>query len=164
MTIFLWRTGCDAGHLNLDNIDKTDHDTVLFGRIQTRAARRKHGVGPMKAEDYINRKALSERLDGDFDLFKELAQLFLSDSPKLVSAIEEAISNKNGEKIGKSSHTIKGAVANFSAEKAYAAALELEKIGKNHELDKADDAFRKLMGEIDNMRTALQMMIKESRL
>ncbi|HOT46697.1 MAG TPA: Hpt domain-containing protein [Spirochaetota bacterium] len=118
----------------------------------------------MKAEEYINRKALSERLDGDFDLFKELAQLFLSDSPKLVSAIEDAISNKNSDKIGKTSHTIKGAVANFSAEKAFNAALELEKIGKNHELDKADDAFKKLMGEIDNMRKALQMMIEEKRL
>lgn len=118
----------------------------------------------MKAEDYINRKALSERLDGDFDLFKELAQLFLSDSPKLVTAIEEAINNKNSEKIGKSAHTIKGAVANFSAEKAFSAALELEKIGKGHEIERTDDAFKKLMAEIENMRKALQLMIEENRL
>jgi two-component system, sensor histidine kinase and response regulator len=121
-------------------------------------------AGPMKAEDYINKKALSERLDGDFDLFKELAQLFLSDSPKLISAIEDAINNKNSEKIGKSSHTIKGAVANFSAEKAFTAALELEKIGKNHELDKVDDAYKKLLEEIENMRKALQVMMDENRL
>jgi two-component system, sensor histidine kinase and response regulator len=118
----------------------------------------------MKAEDYINKKALSERLDGDFDLFKELAQLFLSDSPKLISAIEEAINNKNTEKIGKSSHTIKGAVANFSAEKAFNAALELEKIGKNRELDKVDGAFKKLSTEIENMRKALELMINDNRL
>ncbi len=118
----------------------------------------------MKAEDYINKKALSERLDGDFDLFKELAQLFLSDSPKLISAIEEAIKNRNSEKIGKSSHTIKGAVANFSAEKAFNAALELEKIGKNQELEKAEVAFNKLMAEVENMRKALQLIIDENSL
>jgi HPt (histidine-containing phosphotransfer) domain-containing protein len=118
----------------------------------------------MKADDYINKKALSERLDGDFDLFKELAQLFLSDSPKLISAIEDAIHNKNSEKIGKTSHTIKGAVANFSAEKAFNAALELEKIGKNHELEKVDDAFKKLLDEIENMRKALKLILDENRL
>lgn len=126
--------------------------------------RRREEAAPMKAEDYINKKALSERLDGDFDLFKELAQLFLSDSPKLISAIEDAIQNKNGEKIGKSSHTIKGAVANFSAEKAFNAALELERIGKNQELDKAAEAFKKLADEIENMRKALELMINENRL
>ncbi len=126
--------------------------------------RSKEETGLMKAEDYINKKALRERLDGDFDLFKELAQLFLSDSPKLVTAIEEAINNKNSEKIGKSSHTIKGAVANFSAEKAFNAALELEKIGKNHELEKVDEAYQNLKAEIDNMRKALKIILDENRL
>jgi two-component system, sensor histidine kinase and response regulator len=118
----------------------------------------------MIIEDYINRKALCERLDKDFDLFKELAQLFFTDSPRLLSAIEEAISNKNGEKIGKSSHTIKGAVANFSAEKAFDAALTLEKIGKNNEMDKVDSAFKYLSGEIENMRKALSLILEENHL
>ena len=118
----------------------------------------------MIIEDYINRKALSERLDKDFDLFKELAQLFFSDSPRLLSVIEEAISNKNGEKIGKSSHTIKGAVANFSAERAFDAALTLEKIGKNNEMDKVDAAFKFLSAEIDNMGKALRLILEENHL
>ncbi|MBP7734706.1 MAG: Hpt domain-containing protein [Spirochaetes bacterium] len=118
----------------------------------------------MKAEDYINKKALSERLDGDFELFKELAQLFLSDSPKLVTAVQEAISSKNTEKIGKTSHTIKGAVANFSAEKAFNAALTLEKMGKNHDLEKVNEAFSVLNDEIENMRKALRQMLEENSL
>jgi two-component system, sensor histidine kinase and response regulator len=118
----------------------------------------------MKIEDYINRKALNDRLDGDFDLLKELAELFLSDSPKLLAAIKEGIQNKSGEKIGKSAHTIKGAVANFSADKAYNAALELEKLGKNNELDKIDDAYAQLSEEIDNMRAALKLLIEDKKL
>ena len=118
----------------------------------------------MKAEDYINKKALRERLDGDFELFKELSQLFLSDSPKLVSAIQEAIKIKNSEKIGKTSHTIKGAVANFSAEKAFNAALTLEKMGKNQELEKVEEAFNDLTNEIENMRQALRQILDENSL
>ena len=118
----------------------------------------------MIIEDYINRKALSERLDKDFDLFKEITQLFFTDSPKLLSAIEEAIRNKNGEKIGKSSHTIKGAVLNFSAERAFDAALTLEKIGKNNEMDKVDAAFKFLSAEIENMGKALRLILEENHL
>ena len=118
----------------------------------------------MNIEDYINRKALRERLEGDFNLFKELAQLFISDSPKLVSAVENAIGSKNSEKIGKTAHTIKGAIANFSAEKAYNAALDLEKIGKNSEFDKMERAFQSLQLEIENMREALKLLIEENNL
>ena len=118
----------------------------------------------MIIDDYINRKALNERLDGDFDLFKELAQLFFSYSPKLLSAIEDAIRNKNGEKIGKTSHTMKGAVANFSAEKAFDAALALEKIGKSNDLDKVNGAFNSLSEQIENMRKALNLILDDNHL
>jgi len=113
----------------------------------------------MNPEDHINIKALDERLGGDFSFFKELAGLFLSDSPRLLSAIEEAVKGGNGEKIGKTAHTMKGAVANFSAERAFAAALELEKVGKNNELEKVDDAYKKLADEIGRMREALKILI-----
>jgi HPt (histidine-containing phosphotransfer) domain-containing protein len=118
----------------------------------------------MIIDDYINRNALRERLDGDFALFKELAQLFFSDSPKLLSAIEDAIRSKNGEKIGKTSHTMKGAVTNFSADRAFDAALALEKIGKSNDLNHVDDAFKTLSAEIENMRKALKLMLEENHL
>ena len=118
----------------------------------------------MSIENSINRKSLSERLDGDFELFKELAQLFLTDLPTLLLAIEEAIKARNGEKIGKSAHTIKGAISNFSADKAYQAALALEKIGKNNELDKAEDFFRELLKEIEAMKEALTLLMAENKL
>ncbi len=73
----------------------------------------------MNIEDIINRKELSERLDGDFELFKELVEIFLTDSDKLIKNIEDAINDKDSEKIRKSAHTLKGAVSNFSAEKSY---------------------------------------------
>lgn len=115
----------------------------------------------MKPEDYINIMALEERLGGDFGFFKELAALFISDSPRLMAAIEEAIQNKNGEKIGKTAHTMKGAVANFSAERAFIAALALERTGKNNEFDMVDAAYDRLADEITAMREALKLMMEK---
>ncbi|OHD68951.1 MAG: hypothetical protein A2W19_06930 [Spirochaetes bacterium RBG_16_49_21] len=118
----------------------------------------------MKIEDIINREALSERLDNDFELFKELAELFIKESPNLLAAVEDAVTIKNGEKIGKTAHTLKGAIANFSADTAYQSALTLEKIGKNNQLAKAETALQNLKHELKQMTEALSRLMAEDRL
>ncbi len=118
----------------------------------------------MKIEDVINRKELSERLDGDMDLFRELAELFIEDSQKLLNTIKEAIDNKDSEKLRKYAHTIKGSVSNFSAPEAYEAAYELENIGRNNELEKAGEGYSLLLSKIDEAREAMKLLIKEDTL
>ena len=118
----------------------------------------------MEIEDFINRSALRERLNGDFKLFAELAGLFIKESPNLLDAVEKAVKTKNGEKIGKTAHTIKGAISNFSADTAYNAALNLENLGKNNELGMVDSAYKTLREEVDHMKKALLMLIAENQL
>jgi two-component system sensor histidine kinase/response regulator len=126
--------------------------------------KKRNGTILMKVEDIINRDSLRERLEGDFDLFVELAELFAKESSNLLAAVEDAVKNKNGEKIGKSAHTIKGAISNFSADKAYQAALTLERIGKDGDLEKSDEALESLKKEIDRMKAALSLMIADEHL
>lgn len=116
----------------------------------------------MKIEDIINRKELSERLDGDISLLSELADIFISDSVNLMSKIEESFKAGDSQTLGKAAHTIKGAVSNFSAKKAYESALALEKIGKNNEMSLAPAAMEELKNEINNVKEALKLMKKES--
>lgn len=118
----------------------------------------------MKIEDIINKNSLSERLDGDFELFKELSELFIQESVNLLDAVEKAVKTKNGEKIGKTAHTIKGAISNFSADKAFNSALDLERLGKNNELDKVETAFKNLKKEIKQMQKALSILMTEGHL
>ncbi len=115
----------------------------------------------MKIEDIINRKELSERLDGDIALLNELSEIFISDSVNLMSKIEETIKAGDFQSLGKAAHTIKGAVSNFSAQRAYESALALEKIGKNNQMDLAAAAFDILKIEINNAREALKLLKKE---
>ena len=117
----------------------------------------------MKIEEYINVKDLSERLDGDYDLFKELVDLFLEDTKGLLNKIEHAIKSNDPEQIRKSAHTLKGSVSNFSAKKAYDAALTLENIGKDKTFENIQNSFNILKTEIDNAIEALKMIKNNNR-
>ncbi len=115
----------------------------------------------MTEEERINSQALKERLDGNFELFRELAELFISNKDNLMAPLEKAIAESNCAGIGKAAHTIKGAVANFSAIGAYDAAYELERIGKNNELEKVNGARERLMREIEHMTVALTLIMEK---
>lgn len=94
---------------------------------------------------------LIARLDNDFELYMELLDLFINDSASLISQIENAINNRDPEALRKTAHTLKGAVANFSAPGAYKAASILEQTGINKELTNAGAQFLKLKTEIDSV-------------
>lgn len=118
----------------------------------------------MTEEERINSQALKERLDGNFELFRELAELFISNKDNLIAPLEKAIAERNSTGIGKAAHTIKGAVANFSATGAFDAAYELERIGKNNELEKVNDARERLIRELEHMTVALTLIMKKGYL
>jgi two-component system, sensor histidine kinase and response regulator len=118
----------------------------------------------MEINDFINRKDLAERLDNDIELFRELAELFIEDSTFLMEKIQNSIESSDANQLRKSAHTIKGSVSNFSAQKAYDSAFRLETIGKNEELDKAETAFKELRDEVNNLKEAMKLLVKEKTL
>jgi len=113
----------------------------------------------MKINELIDIQDLRSRLENDLDLLKELSQVFFTDYNKLLQRIDNAIKTKDTVQLIKSAHTIKGAVANFSAKIAYEASLRLENIGKSGNIENADQAFSDLKEIIEETRTALQLMI-----
>ncbi|TFH41511.1 MAG: Hpt domain-containing protein [Chrysiogenales bacterium] len=115
----------------------------------------------MEAEKHINKRSLKERLDGNYDLFRELAEMFIANSAELLSSLEKAIRERDAAAIGKAAHTIKGAVANFSADGAFAAAYEIEKIGKSGELNSVDTAMESLVNELKGMTRALNHLLEK---
>jgi len=96
-----------------------------------------------------------ERVGGDEELLKEIADLFIGDAPQLLEAIRVAIEANDGSALHRAAHSLKGSVANFGAEKAVEKALELELMGKSSQLDGAVDVFLVLRGEIEMVSDAL---------
>jgi HPt (histidine-containing phosphotransfer) domain-containing protein len=103
-------------------------------------------------------------LDGDIELFRELAELFMDDSASLIKRIQDSINSSDSNQLRKSAHTLKGSVSNFSAQKAFDAAFNLENIGQNNNLDNAESAFRELKSEIQNLIEAMKLLMNENDL
>lgn len=110
----------------------------------------------MSGDSVLNITELEERLDGDFPLFIELMELFFEDSKSLLIKINDSISRNDGEALRKSAHTLKGAVSNFSAQRAYDAAYELELAGRNAEFKAAPDKYASLEREIAEVIIAMK--------
>ena len=112
----------------------------------------------MKLEDHINREELAERLDHDMNLFRELVDLFVNDSTKLLEKIKETIINNDAPGLQKAAHTLKGSVSNFSAHRAYDMALQLENLGKNSNLSGSTEIFQNLDNEIVQVKEAMRLL------
>lgn len=100
-----------------------------------------------------------ERVEGDLDLLKEMADLFLDEYPRMIVEIEHALTTSNAQALQNAAHTLKGAVSNFSAYRATEASFILEKMGRQQNLA-ADTAtaFSTLKHELILLGSALETL------
>jgi two-component system, sensor histidine kinase and response regulator len=78
-----------------------------------------------------------ERLDGDRELLEELAHLFADEWPKTSAEIESAVLASDAASLDRCVHGLKGAAANIGARRLSSAALELERLARAGNLEKA---------------------------
>ena len=97
----------------------------------------------------------------DTGLLGELVEMFISDSPKLLSDILGSIIHGDGKEIEQAAHALKGAVGNFDVGEAYDAALWLERIGKSGNLEEADAAYQLLEKAVEGLRPQLTSLMEE---
>src|ERR1039458_8576868 len=78
-------------------------------------------------EGCIDWQAAWAHLEGDRDLLRELAGLFLEDLPQQMEAIRHAVNPPQAHDLERLAHRLKGSVGNFAAKPAFQAAFQLEK-------------------------------------
>jgi CheY-like chemotaxis protein len=103
----------------------------------------------------LDKDAVLMRVGGDRDLLQEIVQLFVADSPSMVAGIRQALDAGDARKLYEAAHLLKGAVGNFAAPGAFAAALALETLGRQGSLNGAREAFSRLQAEIERLHAAL---------
>jgi two-component system, sensor histidine kinase and response regulator len=102
------------------------------------------------------------RFDGDVELVRELAGMFLDECPKYLGDIREAINSGNAKGLEHSAHTLKGSVGNFSTKDAHASALQLEILGRLGSIDGAAEILQKLEEQLERFNRILGNMAKET--
>lgn len=106
--------------------------------------------------------ALLAGVDGNRRLLRELVRLFMADCPKHLAEIKEAVQRGDTEALRVAAHTLKGSIGNFTAKRAFAAAQRLETIGRNGNLDRADDARISLESELMYLTESLTRLTRGS--
>jgi HPt (histidine-containing phosphotransfer) domain-containing protein len=86
-----------------------------------------------------NRSAALQMLGGDEELLTEMVEIFLSDSPKLLARMEQALAVGDSSKLELAAHSLKGELQYLGVPEAIDQAQQLEIAGRDGKLDGAED-------------------------
>ena len=110
----------------------------------------------------VEKTALLETLDNDPQLLREVIGIFLADCPGKLAELRAAIIAGDPDRIANSSHSLRGSVATFGAQKAVEVAQKLESMGRQGQLQGAAEAFSVLEREMALVTSALAEIAKEA--
>lgn len=97
-----------------------------------------------------------DRLGGDEGLLRELCQIFLEESPKLLQKLREAIVDADPDEVMRAAHSLKGELGYLGAPGALQAARELEEMGHESKLSRATEVLLVLEQEMASLHLALK--------
>ena len=111
----------------------------------------------MQRFEMVEYEASLQRLGGDKELFVEFIDIFMSDSPKMVEDICEAVDKSDPVQLEKSAHALKGLMLNFGAKACCDSALAFEIAGRENNLGGLKEEtknfrrlYEKLCGELSS--------------
>jgi signal transduction histidine kinase/CheY-like chemotaxis protein/HPt (histidine-containing phosphotransfer) domain-containing protein len=106
--------------------------------------------------DPVDLAALLSQVENDWDLLGEIIELFLDSSPRLLAEAEAGLARRDAQTVERAAHALKGAMQNIGAVPAVQAAVDLEEIGRNGDLDHAQESLTRLKQEFDFLVVALE--------
>jgi PAS domain S-box-containing protein len=115
-----------------------------------------------KAPAVFNRTDFLERVMGDMDLGKQVAQGFIDDLPRQLEAIREAFKAGNWPALAELSHRLKGSSGTLSGEALRAGAMEMEKAAKQGDARIAAAALANLEAEAAKLNQVLIALVHET--
>ncbi|MGO9112245.1 MAG: response regulator, partial [Thermoguttaceae bacterium] len=104
-----------------------------------------------------------EFADGDWELLRWMAQLFLSQCPKRLGEIRDSVVRGDGPAIEHAAHTLKASVGSFGAQRAYRAALRLEELGGAGDLAGSKKAYPELEEALMHLQEAVAELAREGQ-
>jgi len=111
--------------------------------------------GAGSTEEILDPPAVLARFEGNLELLQELVDLFLGESQQLMLEIRESVISRDSQLLALAAHRLKGSVGNFSDKEAYEAALRLEIMGQDGDLQHAEEAMAELEQAMERLTPAL---------
>jgi len=150
-------------------ISKPVQSKVLYETVEALTTTSKQVLPPVQipapavpvARQAVNLDEILDRLGGNAGLLQSIVALFEEDSPGQLTRIREAIQSRDAGALTVAAHTLKGSLLALAAERASAAALELEKMGRESRLQGASEWLVILESEVSAVGSDLQKILKE---
>jgi two-component system sensor histidine kinase/response regulator len=103
-----------------------------------------------------------DRLEGDEDLLRELCQIFLEESPKLVEKLKRAVTESDPTAVMQAAHRLKGELGYVGAENACSVAKQLEALGRDRNLSTAAEMLSLLERELSELQFSIKHFAESS--
>jgi CheY-like chemotaxis protein len=96
-----------------------------------------------------------EYVAGDEDMLRDLIGIFLTEAPRWMTELQQAIAAGNNVDVKRLAHNLKGSVRIFGAKSAFDSAFSLEQMSRSGNLSGAEEAYAALAQGIDRLTPAL---------
>ncbi len=110
----------------------------------------------------LDRTALLKRVGGNPENLKQIVGLFKIEASKSMTQIRAAIDRGEATRIGRTAHSLKGAIGVFSKTAAFEAAQVLESMGQAGDLTDVEDACNTLENELRQLELDLDKIVSQS--
>jgi len=130
----------------------SDIEQILAGLARTVA---KPAKPAEKAESWNRIEAL-DRIGGDEELLRDLCQIFLEESPKLLQKLQQAVAAGDSDGVMRAAHSLKGESSYLGASGTSQAARQLEEMGRNQDLSSASNVLAVLQREVAGLHLDLK--------
>jgi two-component system, sensor histidine kinase and response regulator len=147
------RDRCLAGGMD-DYVSKPIEPSLLFAAVEQEGA---PSPAPAIAAQPVtfDEESFRHRLDGDEQLMTLVIRAFLEDLPMRLTAIQEAVNNRDADAVRLAAHALKGAAGNLSVQGLFEAARVLERVGAESRMEAAEAASRRVSIESSHVMHVL---------
>jgi len=128
---------------------------VVEGIIDRVGASRDEDAATTETTEAIDRDFLLKQVGGNTQTLNEVVEVFTLECPKLMEEIRAAITDSDLDRLQRAAHTLKGSIQIFGIEGLAVTAQQLENMGRQKNLTRAEDAWLRLAQEIERLMPML---------
>jgi CheY-like chemotaxis protein len=147
-------------------ISKPIRDEDLFRAIEALFSSDTADGGPgaagIDAHEGLDTEALLRSVNGNRKLLWEIAGLFIDGCPGALERMRAAVVSRDARALEEEAHAFKGSVSFFLARRAVEAATELEQIGREGDLTRAEVVYTRLEREVTHLGPTLSALAREA--
>jgi HPt (histidine-containing phosphotransfer) domain-containing protein len=100
--------------------------------------------------------AMIERLGGDEELARQLAELFVLECPRMMTEVRDSVAGGDADRVRRAAHAFKGSVGNFTDDAPTTTAFEMEVMGMDGRIEQMPALLARLESEVSGFLDALR--------